>query len=255
MAAWRDLRDKTVAAVVVLGFAGLCWAWLGKMIWDMNAMPPSSMPMDGMVMNPSVSIGYAVWLIIMWMVMMAAMMLPSAAPMTLVYASFEGVGNRPSTGSVLAFVGGYSSAWASFSIAAGLLQFALERVALVSPATMMLKNEAVAGAVLIAAGIYQWTPIKNACLRRCRTPIGFMMTEWRDGATGALTMGWRHGMFCVGCCWALMALLFVGGVMNPLWIIALALIVLAEKTLPFGGLSGRILGAGLAMAGLWFMFF
>ena len=240
--------------MMVLGLAGFCWAWLGKMIWDMNIMPASSMPMDGMAMTSSVSVGYAAWLIIMWMVMMAAMMLPSAVPMTLVYASFEGGGKGRSSASVAAFVGGYIFAWATFSIAAGLLQCALESMALVSPATMRVKSEAVAGAVLLAAGLYQWTPFKNACLRRCRTPIGFMMTEWRDGALGALTMGWRHGLFCVGCCWALMALLFVAGVMNPFWILALTLIVLAEKTLPFGGLSGRILGVGLAMAGLWSLF-
>jgi len=120
---------------------------------------------------------------------------------------------------------------------------------------MALKGEAVAGCVMIAAGLYQWTPLKHVCLRKCRTPIGFLMTEWRDGPAGAVRMGWNHGLFCVGCCWALMALLFVAGVMNPLWIIGLTLFVIIEKVAPFGDLISKVAGGALVVAGAWLLLF
>ena len=104
---------------------------------------------------------------------------------------------------------------------------------------------------MIAAGLYQWTPLKHVCLKKCRTPFGFLMTEWRDGTDGAFVMGWRHGVFCVGCCWALMALLFVAGVMNLFWIVLLTLFVILEKVAPYGDVIARVVGLGLVIAGTW----
>lgn len=241
-------RDRLVALVVVVALSGLCWAWLGKMIWDMGAMP-----MQGAAGSlSSVRPGYVVWLVLMWLVMMAAMMLPSALPMTLAFADVSsGQDRRSSVQSVVAFILGYVGAWAAFSLGAAVGQMWLEQTAVWSSMAMALKIEAMAGGVLIAAGVYQWTPLKHVCLKKCRSPFGFLATEWRDGLAGAVVMGWRHGLFCVGCCWALMALLFVAGVMNTLWIIALTLLVVVEKVAPYGDLIARLTGLGLALAGAW----
>ena len=152
---------------------------------------------------------------------------------------------------ITAFVLGYVLAWGAFSLAAAAGQWSLERGELLSSMGMAFKNDVAAGGVLIIAGLYQWTPLKHACLKRCRTPIGFLMTEWRDGFSGAVIMGWRHGVFCVGCCWALMALLFVAGVMNALWIIGLTLFVIVEKLAPKGDLIARTAGLGLVLSGTW----
>ncbi len=245
-------RDRVAALALVVALAGVCWAWLGKMIWDMAAMPA-----DGGTMAPSpAGPGYLAWLILMWLVMMAAMMLPSALPMTLAFADFaRPEERRAAVPPTPLFVAGYVSAWGAFSLAAGIGQWALEVAGAMSPSRMALKHEAVAGWVLMAAGLYQWTPLKHACLRRCRTPFGFLLTEWRDGPAGALVMGWRHGLFCVGCCWALMALLLVAGVMNPLWIVMLTLFVVVEKVAPHGDRITRAAGLGLLLAGAWLAFF
>lgn len=241
-------RDRFFALMAVVLLAGLAWAWLGKMIWDMGAMP-----MDGMDMPMRADgAGYVAWLVLMWLVMMAAMMLPTALPMTLAYADFSGrEAGQGTVSPVAAFIAGYVLAWGGFSLAAALGQWGLERIDLLSPMAMALRSDVAAGVVLIVAGLYQWTPLKHACLKQCRTPIGFLLTEWREGSVGALVMGWRHGLFCVGCCWALMALLFVAGVMNALWIVGLTLFVLIEKIAPRGDMVARMAGAGLAVAGLW----
>lgn len=187
------------------------------------------------------------WLMfLMWTVMMVGMMVPSAAPMTLLYGAVAR--KAAARGSPLAptavFVAGYLSMWALFSAAATAAQWGLERAALLSPA-MVATSPALGAALLIAAGIYQLTPLKRACLRHCRSPAHFMSGHWRDGTAGAFRMGLEHGVYCLGCCWVLMGLLFVGGVMNLLWIAAIALFVLVEKLVPRGAGGGRL--AGLAM--------
>jgi predicted metal-binding membrane protein len=154
---------------------------------------------------------------------------------------------------VALFVAGYVATWSAFSIGATALQALLTGLAYLSPTGMKLDSAPLAGGVLVAAGLYQWLPWKDACLGRCRTPIGFLMTSWRDGPAGALTMGWRHGLFCVGCCWALMAVLFVTGVMNPLWMAILTAYMLAEKSAPHGAVLAKAAGAALIGAGLWMM--
>ena len=147
------------------------------------------------------------------------------------------------------FVAGYLIAWTLFSVAAAGLQVLLGRLALMSP-TMVSASATLSGAFLVAAGLYQWLPVKDACLRTCRAPLQFFSTNWRKGRAGALRMGLEHGVICVGCCWALMLLLFVGGVMNLLWVAVVAGFILVEKLLPGGRLTGRFAGGGLIVVGL-----
>jgi len=192
---------------------------------------------------------------VMWAVMMVGMMVPSAAPMALVYAavsrkaSKQGQSLAPTAG----FAAGSVAMWTLFSVAATGLQWGLERAALLSP--MMVSTSPLLGAgLLVSAGVYQLTPFKDACLRHCRSPAYFISEHWRPGVVGAFRMGLVHGAYCLGCCWLLMGILFFGGVMNLLWIAAIASFVLLEKILPRGPMAGRV--AGVALIGLgalvWF---
>jgi predicted metal-binding membrane protein len=196
--------------------------------------------------------GMFAFMFVMWAVMMVAMMLPSAAPMILTFAAVQR--RRRAQGGAFVptgvFIAGYLVVWAAFSLLATSAQYGLERAALVSP--MMGKAAPWLGAVLlIGAGLFQFAPLKDVCLDKCRSPLSFIMTDWRDGTRGALVMGLRHGAYCAGCCWALMALLFVGGVMNLLWVAALALFVLIEKVVPAGGRLGKAGGILLVAWGAW----
>jgi predicted metal-binding membrane protein len=186
----------------------------------------------------------------MWAGMMVAMMVPTAAPMTLLYAAVarKAAAQYNPLAPTFVFVTGYIAMWTIFSLVATIAQRALDQAALLSP--MMSSNNAVFGAaLLIAAGVYQLTPLKNACLRNCRAPAHFLSRYWRTGNLGAFRMGLRLGAYCVGCCWILMGLLFVGGVMNLLWIAAIAIFVLLEKTVPFGDVSGRFAGTAMILVG------
>jgi predicted metal-binding membrane protein len=198
------------------------------------------------------TIAHAVLLFSMWWTMMLAMMLPSAAPAILTYGAisrrFSGQG--AARAQVVFFVAGYGAVWTGFSVATTALQIALREVA---PLTgMMALVSATLGAVLLAAaGLYQLSPLKHACLRQCQAPLFFLARHWRKGAGGALRMGLAHGIYCVGCCWVLMGLLFYGGVMELRWIIGLALYVAAEKMLPPGARLGRYAGIILIGWGFW----
>ena len=186
----------------------------------------------------------------MWIVMMVAMMVPTVIPMTLVYAAVarKAAAQENPVAPTFVFVAGYIAMWAIFSVVATVAQRALDQAALLSP--MMKSTSAWLGAtLLIAAGVYQLTPLKNACLQNCRAPAHFLSWYWRNGRLGALRMGLRLGAYCLGCCWILMALLFVGGVMNLLWIAAITAFVLAEKTIPFGAVGGRFGGIAMILAG------
>jgi predicted metal-binding membrane protein len=186
----------------------------------------------------------------MWAVMMVAMMVPTAAPMTLMYAAVarKAAAQHNPVAPTFVFVAGYIAMWTVFSLLATIAQHALDQAALLSP--MMVSRSSLFGAaLLIAAGVYQFTPLKNACLRNCRAPAHFLSRYWRTGTLGALRMGLRLGAYCVGCCWILMGLLFVGGVMNLLWIAAIAIFVLREKTIPFGDASGRVAGGAMILVG------
>jgi predicted metal-binding membrane protein len=270
-------RDRLVVIAALLAVIVACWGYIltgagtGMSALEMTAMTaaPASDPaareddMPGMTMGeaPSGAMsdmttaamaqmawtpGYAVLMFFMWWVMMMAMMLPSAAPMILLFATInrkqreKGAPYVP-TGT---FAAGYALVWGAFSLAAVAAQWGLERTGLLS--SMMASTSVMLGAgLLIAAGIYQLTPLKHACLRHCRSPIFFITHHWRPGDLGALRMGIEHGAFCTGCCWFLMALLFYGGIMNLYWIVGLALFVLLEKTIPaghwLGGLTGVLL--------------
>jgi predicted metal-binding membrane protein len=194
---------------------------------------------------------------VMWTVMMVGMMIPSAAPMILIYARVArqpGL-QGPAFASSLWFAAGYLLSWTAFSLVATIAQYALDRAALLTLG-MYLANTRFAGIVLVAAGVYQWTALKDSCLKQCRAPLAFIQEHggFRRTISGGLNLGFRHGLYCLGCCWVLMALLFTGGVMNITWIAAIAILVLVEKVAPAGRTAGRIAGAALIVGGLWTIF-
>jgi predicted metal-binding membrane protein len=191
-------------------------------------------------------------LFLMWAEMMVAMMLPSAAPMILTFAAVNRKRREQEEPFVPAgiFVLGYLAIWTGFSVLAALAQWALHSTALLSP-MMVSTSPVLGGTLLIMAGVFQWTPLKHACLRHCRSPLSFLITDWREGSGGAFIMGLKHGAYCTGCCWFLMALLFVAGVMNMWWVALIAIFVLLEKIAPKGLLIGKVTGLLLAGWGLW----
>lgn len=197
------------------------------------------------------SLSQAGAMLAMWWIMMMAMMLPSAAPTILLAAELNrrSGAERPPFGATGAFTAGYLLAWLCFSTAAVALQWSFQAGGLLSP-MMQVSSSHLAGGVLVAAGLWQLTPVKRACLRHCRSPVEFLVRRRRPGNRGALLLGAAHGSYCVGCCWALMVLLFVGGVMNPYWIVALTLYVLAEKLYLRGEWIGKIAGAALIVSGI-----
>ena len=247
-------RDRTVAAIALLVLTALAWASLLHMRSGMASSAGADMSMPGIGM-PGMQAWSALELVMlfsMWATMMVAMMLPSAAPVILLVASVNR--RRREQASPAAptamFVAGYVVVWTAFSAAAALTQWGLHRAALLSPA-MASTSPVVGGLLLLTAGVYQWLPLKSACLSHCRSPLGFLSSEWREGRVGALVMGMRHGFFCLGCCWALMTLLFVAGVMNLLWVAAIAGLVLVEKIARSGPWIGKVAGLVLAGWGVW----
>ena len=236
--------------------AGLSWTYLVRMAAAMHAAADEAAMHAAMgMMMPGMKADFAsLWL--MWTVMMVAMMVPSAAPVALLVLSTyrrraalarPNVLAEAATLSSFVFVAGYLLVWTLFSALVAAAQVALHDAALLSP-EMASTSRVFAAVLLIAAGIYQWLPLKDACLTHCRSPLDFLTRHWREGLGGALSMGARHGAFCVGCCWALMALLFVAGVMNLLWVAAIAAFVLVEK-LSRGRWPSRVGGALLLVWG------
>lgn len=243
-------RDRAVVAAGLVGVILLAWFYLVRVGRDMQGMDMVA----PMAMAAPWGPGELLAVFGMWAVMMVAMMLPSAAPMILLFAT---VNRRRAVDQarpvpVAIFVAGYLVVWAGFSALAALGQSGLQRAALLSGETITAAPW-LGGAFLIAAGLWELTPLKYACLARCQSPLAFIMTEWREGPRGALVMGLRHGIFCVGCCWALMSLLFVAGVMNLLWVAAIAGLVLAQKLLPVGRFASRGAGAALLAWGVLVM--
>jgi predicted metal-binding membrane protein len=245
-----------VVVTALIAVVALSWAYLlagagmGMSAFEMTRMSQLGMT-GGMagttLMTPAVwTPGYAVLMFFMWWVMMVAMMLPSAAPMILLFAAINRkqreTGHPHVATSIFAI--GYLAAWAGFSLVAMFLQWRFERAGILSP-TLVGTNVIFGGVLLLAAGAYQLTPLKHACLRHCRSPLAFLGSHWRRDARGALRMGLVHGAFCVGCCWFLMGLLLFGGVMNLYWIAGLALFVLFEKTVPAGHWLGYATGVAL----------
>ncbi len=184
-------------------------------------------------------------LVVMWWLMMVAMMLPSAAPAVLLYSRVRKIrGGDQAIAQTWVFLGGYLLVWLLFSVAAAMAQ------SLLTGPSMALDSRLAQGAVLLAAGLYQLSPLKSSCVRQCRSPAEFLTRHWRSGWSGAVRLGVRHGIYCLGCCWMLMALLFVGGVMNLLWVVALTLVVAIEKLVPRGDLIGRAAGLALIACGV-----
>jgi predicted metal-binding membrane protein len=248
----RDRRLVGLSLVVVTAFA---WVYLIREAASMDAMAVEMRKHLAMGMGDMRAWGFADWLglFVMWAVMMVAMMLPAATPViVLVLGVYRRRDHPHARLAAHVFVGGYLLVWTTFSAMAALAQVMLHRVTLMSP-DMRFGPAALSAAVLIAAGVYQWLPIKNRCLTHCRSPIGFLSHSWREGTGGALAMGIHHGLFCVGCCWLLMALLFVVGVMNLLWVALLSAFVFIEKLTPKGEWVGRLAGAAVIVWGIYLL--
>lgn len=260
-------RDRLIVASALATIAALAWAYVLWLVADMDMggmdmtgfrTVPAGIGMMAPASAPWSAVEFAL-VFLMWAIMMVGMMAPSAAPMILLYARVgrqtragRGTGASKPFAATGWFAAGYFLAWAGFSFLATLAQWILEREALLD--ARMASGSALLGAiVLIAAGLYQWTPIKNACLSRCQSPLGFLMSHggFRGDVAGCVRLGLLHGIYCVGCCWALMALLFVLGVMNVLWIALLAILVLLEKVTPWGRWVARVAGIACILAGAW----
>jgi len=238
------LRERVIILLAIAGMTALSWLYLLQLG---RGMPDMAMPMSPRWTPAAFALTFA-----MWAVMMVGMMLPSAAPMILTFASLH----RRKAAAVqrlmptLLFASGYLLAWSGFSLFAALLQWALDRLALLSPG-LTTTSALVGGVLFVLAGAYQLTPLKQACLRHCRSPFAFLFNRWRDGWNGALRMGIEHGAYCLGCCWLLMALLLVGDMMNLFWAAAIALFVFGEKLLRGGVWIARISGVAMAGYGIW----
>ncbi|MEO9136660.1 MAG: DUF2182 domain-containing protein [Casimicrobiaceae bacterium] len=247
-------RDRTVIVCCILAIAAMAWGYLLYLDWQMSSALEDASMARAMGM-PTAMPGAAniLFLFGMWSVMMVAMMAGAVTPVVLLFAAVHAQrSGRRLPWLALAFGLGYAIVWIGFSACAALAQWVLHQSAALSP-VMAATGSLAAGLVLCAIGIYQLTPLKAACLAHCRSPLGFLMTHWRDGIVGALRMGLWHGAYCVGCCWALMMALFVVGVMNLLWVAALMLLVLIEKVGPAGNVVSRIAGAAMIGAGVFLL--
>jgi len=254
VAARRIRRDCAIILIGLLGIVLLAWTYLihmGRVMVQSYSMADMGM----MTMAHDWDHADLLMTFLMWTVMMVGMMVPSAVPMILAFAAVNR--NRAKRGgpyvATLIFLMGYLAVWTLFSLLASLAQWALHSAALLEARTLTAVPW-LGGGLLIAAGLFQLSPLKNTCLARCRSPFDFLMTEWRDGKAGAVWMGVRHGAFCVGCCWLLMLLLFVAGVMNLLWVATIAAFVLGEKLFPRGRLFSYLGAFACVSVGLaWLM--
>ncbi len=259
----RDRRIVVAAIIVLTTVAWVYLIWLARNMTMAGTSMPVMPVMPGMNMGAAMTpilrawtVGDFTFIFLMWAIMMVGMMTPSATPMILIYARVA----RQSAldGKPLAATGwfacGYLLSWTTFSLVAALAQGLLERSAFLTP-MMAAASSRIGGFVLIAAGLYQCTPLKEACLRHCQSPFAFIQSQggFKKGIVGSIRPGMRHGFYCIGCCWMLMALLFAGGVMNIAWIAAIAIFVLIEKAIPSGRIIVRVAGAGMAFAGVWFL--
>jgi predicted metal-binding membrane protein len=260
-------RDRLAVAAALIMITLLAWAYLFWLSAQMAAddmtgmadMPGMDMSAMAGAMAPSIrawSPADFAFMFAMWTVMMVGMMTPSVAPMLLLYAVVgrKAAESGATFGSTGWFFAGYLAVWTAFSALATFAQWALTSLALLTP-MMAASSTTLGGIVLIAAGLYQWTPLKETCLRSCQAPLGFLVAHggFRGEPLGALRLGMAHGGYCLGCCFALMALLFVGGIMNVLWIAGLTILVLVEKIVPAGRLIPRISGALIGAAGVWLL--
>jgi predicted metal-binding membrane protein len=241
------LRDQIAILLALIGLAAISWLYI---YLQMSPMDETAMPV---AFSPWTAADFALNIAIWW-VMMPGMMLPSAAPMILTFATVnrrKRTRGRPFVPTAV-FTTGYLIAWGLFGIAATLADWGLEQTALMSPMTQRL-SPALGAAVIIVAGVYQLTPFKYVCLTNCRSPFDFVLHHWRDGPVGALRMGFEHGLYCLGCCWFLMALLFAAGTMSRLWMAAITAFVLVEKLFPAGQWIARASGLVMIAFGLYLL--
>ena len=242
-------RDRFIIIGGIAVIAILAWVWLANMALDM----PSGNMMSMASTNPWAS-SELYSMLLMWVIMMVGMMLPSATPMILIYTRAVHKKSSSTDAKILSsiFITGYLLIWVFFSVAATLLQASLQDFNLIS--TMLESNsDALAGTLFIMAGLYQITPLKRACLNGCRSPLNFILNNWKGGRKGGLLMGLEHGLLCVGCCWMMMLLLFAVGVMNLFWVASLAVLVLIEKAFPRGEWTARVGGISMLCAGVYFL--
>jgi predicted metal-binding membrane protein len=238
-------RERLLTLAELGGLTALAWIYLVR-------MPMSPGDLGGVLARlaaPMPSQLVDAWLtFMMWAVMMVAMMLPSASPMILMYARIARGREHTSAWGTWLFALGYVVVWTLFSVAATVLQIGLHAASIISNAS--IATPIAGAAILIATGVYQLTPLKQACLGNCQSPMSFFMTRWRDGASGAFRLGLEHGFFCVGCCWMLMGLLFVAGVMNLAWVAAISALVLIEKVVPYPRAIANVAGVALIIGGI-----
>lgn len=265
-------RDRAIVVAALAVLTALAWVYIVLLANSVavGGVSMGDMPMQGssgttMNMGGMLAPAFKPWTVLeftttfaMWAVMMVGMMTPSAAPMILIYAR---VGRQATLqGKPFAatgfFAGGYLLAWCSFSLVATVGQWALDRAALLTP-MMTTASNIFGGLVLVVAGLFQWSPLKDICLKQCQAPLNFIQHHggFRSDALGSLVIGFRHGTYCVGCCWALMVVLFVVGLMNVVWIAVLAIFVLLEKIIPLGRIVSRAAGAALTIWGVWLVAF
>ena len=256
-------RDRYIVGGCLALVVALAWLWLWRqsVVMTSNSMAASTMPnmdMGGAMSVSTADAGpYLISAFLMWLLMMIAMMLPSATPMILLYGGLargaRAQGAALASTTVFALV--YLATWAAFSLAAAIAQWVLIRTGFVSEMTLAFGDWRIGGALLIAAGLYQLTPLKRACLEACRSPTSFLMRLWRPGWSGATRIGLAHGLYCLGCCALLMTLLFVFGVMNLAWVASLSVFVLIEKALPFGNRIGALCGVAAVAVGAVMMIY
>jgi predicted metal-binding membrane protein len=248
---------KSERAIVAMGLAGvatLAWIYLIYMDWGMRHMDVGM----NMIIMPAMQ-HWTAWdlalVFLMWVVMMVAMMIPAVSPVILLFTEINRRRNEHQATfvSTAQFLLGYLTAWTVFSVLATLAQWALLTATLVSP-MMQSTSKALGGGLLLGAGLFQFSRLKYACLAHCRSPMGFLMTEWRNGPGGAFRMGLKHGGYCLGCCWALMVLLFVFGVMNLLWVAFISGFVLLEKITSANQLFSRLGGLVFIVWAAWIVF-
>jgi predicted metal-binding membrane protein len=251
-------RDRAILIFGLIAITLLAWGYVINLSFQMMNMPMDTSPSMDMSPTPLMP-NVQAWRVedfffnlTMWAVMMVAMMTPSATPMILAFAGLNRRRNvnENASGKAITFLAGYMIIWFSFSAIATLIQRGFHSIGTLSPEVIRV-TPLIGAIILILAGIYQFTPLKYVCLSNCRTPMSFLATEWRDGISGALIMGLRHGLYCLGCCWTLMLLLFVTGVMNLLWVALIAGYVLIEKAIPAGQWVSRAFGLVMIGWGVW----
>jgi predicted metal-binding membrane protein len=256
-------RDAIIISAALVGFTALAWIYVIRLAaeMDMGGMDMTGIRMVSDGFRMVMASAHKPWtnadlflMFAMWAVMMIGMMTPSMAPVVLLYARVrrQAISQGEPFAATGWFAGGYLLTWTLFSLLATIAQWALERAALMTP-IMTTASATLSATLFVAAGVYQWSPLKRMCLAHCQSPLTFLQRNggFEREATRSLTLGVRHGVYCVGCCWALMALLFVGGVMNVVWIAGISALVLLEKAVPAGRALGRMAGIGFVAAGVW----